>query len=93
MTRSAMQLDERGLKQLAAATRKWLREAERIEEAAATRIDEATAADGDGPEAGREVGLVVMLFEAPARDDAGDGEDSRRHAAPRAGTAAGRASD
>ena len=37
MTRMSLRLDDRGFKQLAAASRKWLREAERIEEATAAR--------------------------------------------------------
>jgi DNA-binding transcriptional ArsR family regulator len=93
MTRSVMQLDERGLKQLAAATRKWLREAERIEEAAATRLDAAGRSHGNGADAGLEVGLVVMLFEARGRGGARDGENSHPHAAAGAGTASGRTTD
>ena len=78
MTRSTLRLDERGWQQLATATRKWLREAEKIQESAAQRIDGAASADGAAPAglegaAAREgngsagaavdVGLVVMLFE------------------------------
>ena len=75
MTRSALRLDERGWQQLATATRKWLREAEKIQEGAAQRMDAAAASDGaalDGDAAsdgngsagpGLDVGLVVMLFE------------------------------
>jgi DNA-binding transcriptional ArsR family regulator len=78
MTRSALRLDERGWQQLATATRKWLREAEKIQESAARRMDGAASADKDAPAglegdaapdangsggAGVDVGLVVMLFE------------------------------
>jgi DNA-binding transcriptional ArsR family regulator len=67
MTRSALRLDERGWQQLATATRKWLREAEKIQEGAAQRMDAAAASDGaalDGDAGtGLDVGLVVMLFE------------------------------
>jgi len=75
MTRSTLRLDERGWQQLATATRKWLREAEKIREGAAQRMDAAAASDGaalDGDAAsdgngsagtGLDVGLVVMLFE------------------------------
>jgi DNA-binding transcriptional ArsR family regulator len=61
MTRMTLRLDDRGFKQLAAASRKWLREAERIEEAAAARLERG-ASDGDGV-GGVEGGLVVMVFE------------------------------
>jgi DNA-binding transcriptional ArsR family regulator len=85
MTRTSLRLDERGLKQLATATRKWLREAERIEEAAAKRLDGASP-DGDGNGHGTtDAGLVVMLFEAlPAAEDANHSADGARRPAPRA---------
>ena len=71
MTRMTLRLDDRGFKQLAAASRKWLREAERIEEAAAERLDRgSTEDDGDG---GIEGGLVVMVFEGRAGDARHDG--------------------
>ena len=63
MTRSGLRLDERGWQQLAAATRKWLREAERIEETAAKRLDKSGNAATDGAAGAFDVGLVVMLFE------------------------------
>jgi DNA-binding transcriptional ArsR family regulator len=85
MTRMTLRLDDHGFKQLAAASRKWLREAERIEEAAVARLDRGSSkGDGDG---GVEGGLVVMVFEgrsgdasgrAPARD--GDAAVSGRPA-------------
>jgi DNA-binding transcriptional ArsR family regulator len=61
MTRLTLQLDERGFAQLAAASQKWLREAERIEEAAQKRLSEVANGDGDDPTA--EAGLVIMVFE------------------------------
>ena len=52
MTRNALRLDERGWQQLATATRKWLREAEKIQESAAQRIERAAGGrrrrGGDG---------------------------------------------
>jgi DNA-binding transcriptional ArsR family regulator len=66
MTRMSLRLDDRGFKQLAAASRKWLREAERIEEAAVARLD-GGAADGDGHRS-LEGGLVVMVFEGRSGD-------------------------
>jgi DNA-binding transcriptional ArsR family regulator len=63
MTRTSLRLDDRGFKQLAAASRKWLREAERIEEAAVARLERGPGEDGDG---GVEGGLVVMVFEGRA---------------------------
>lgn len=67
MTRVSLRLDDRGFKQLAAASRKWLREAERIEEAAAARLDRCS--DADGTEEAVEAGVVVMVFEGRGRDD------------------------
>jgi DNA-binding transcriptional ArsR family regulator len=79
MTRNVLRLDERGWQQLATATRKWLREAERIEEAAAARIAKVGNGDGDG--AGLDIGFVMMLFEGRPPDATGpgsDGADARR---------------
>lgn len=76
MTRVSLRLDDRGFKQLAAASRKWLREAERIEEAAAARLDRCS--DADGPDEAVEAGLVVMVFEARGRDDDAAGAGRRR---------------
>jgi DNA-binding transcriptional ArsR family regulator len=59
VTRTAFTLDERGWSQLAQATKKWLAEADRIEQAAKKRL----AKDGQHPET-LNVGLVIMLFEA-----------------------------
>ena len=86
MTRSGLRLDERGWQQLAAATRKWLREAERIEETAAKRL----AKDGAAPEAAGDgtldVGLVLMLFEGrPGADPSADGAVPGRSTGPGAG--------
>ena len=85
MTRNALRLDERGWQQLATATRKWLREAERIEEGAAARIAKVAGDDGDG--ATLDVGLVVMLFEGRPGDGgrpATDGADASRRTGRRA---------
>jgi DNA-binding transcriptional ArsR family regulator len=71
MTRMSLRLDDHGFKQLAAASRKWLREAERIEEAAAARLERETSIDGDG---GVEGGLVVMVFEGRAGHARNDGD-------------------
>jgi len=87
MTRRTLHLDDDAFSELAAATRRWLGEAEKIGEAAAERL-EATAT---GDVAGRrvDVGLVVMLFEGrpsddppPDGDEDGDGR-TRRPAAVR----------
>jgi len=95
MTRNGMRLDERGFKQLAATTRKWLREAERIEEAAAKRLDAASDNDGndgnDGNGPPLEVGLVVMLFEARPGEEGGGRQAGRRSGGARARTVSGRA--
>lgn len=56
-TRTAMKLDERGWSDLAKATKKWLEQAGRIEEASAKRL----ARSGETP---LDVGLVMLLFEA-----------------------------
>jgi DNA-binding transcriptional ArsR family regulator len=89
MTRNGMRLDERGWQQLATATRKWLREAERIEETAAKRMAEAPAAETNGgsPGTALDVGLVLMFFEGrpvgddmPGRDGAGPDSASARAA-------------
>jgi hypothetical protein len=81
-TRTAFALDERGWSQLAQATKKWLAEADRIEQAAKKRL----AKDGHHPET-LNVGLVIMLFEAlpfssplPADEAAGTRRRAQRHA-------------
>ena len=85
MTRSSLRLDERGWQQLAAATRKWLREAERIEETAAKRLDNAGGAATDGAAGTFDTGLVVMLFEGrPGAATNADGAVPARSAASRA---------
>jgi DNA-binding transcriptional ArsR family regulator len=93
LTRKALRLDERGWQQLAGATRKWLREAERIEESAAARLAKVASGDGDG--AAVDAGLVVMLFEGRPADAMGPGRDgagARRKAGRRA-AASGRGAD
>jgi DNA-binding transcriptional ArsR family regulator len=81
-TRTAFALDERGWSQLAQATKKWLAEADRIEQAAKKRL----ANDGHHPET-LTVGLVIMLFEAlpfssplPADEAARTRRRAQRHA-------------
>jgi DNA-binding transcriptional ArsR family regulator len=85
MTRNTLRLDERGWQQLATASRKWLREAERIEESAAARLAKAAAGDGGG--APLDTGLVMMLFEGRPSDATGpaaDGDGTGRRAGRRA---------
>ena len=86
MTRMSLRLDDRGFKQLAAASRKWLREAERIEEAAAERLESESDDDGNG---GLETGLVVMVFEGRS----GTGRDDRARTRGRDGAVSGSAGD
>jgi DNA-binding transcriptional ArsR family regulator len=74
MTRTGLRLDERGWQQLAAATRKWLSEAEKIQDSAAKRM-----ARSDGADAAVDAGVVVMLFEG---NRATDGDASRDGARP-----------
>jgi len=74
MTRMSLRLDDRGFRQLAAASRKWLREAERIEEAAAERLERGTDSDGD---ACVDAGLVVMVFEGRSGDPRSDTDRTR----------------
>jgi DNA-binding transcriptional ArsR family regulator len=57
VSRLALQLDERGWRQLVSATKKWLAQVERIQDQAKER------ADGAGSEL-FDVGLVLLLFEA-----------------------------
>jgi DNA-binding transcriptional ArsR family regulator len=68
MTRTSLRLDATGWKELAEAAQKWLREDDRIGEAAAKRLEAGAGRDGDGDGAGPhralDAGLVVMLFEA-----------------------------
>jgi DNA-binding transcriptional ArsR family regulator len=85
MTRRSMRLDDPAFEQLAAATRTWLGEAEKIGEAAAKRLDGTAPAEGaDEPV---DVGLVVMLFEGRPVDESpgasdGDGRAQRTAAVP-----------
>jgi DNA-binding transcriptional ArsR family regulator len=74
MTRMSLRLDDPGFRQLAAASRKWLREAERIEEAAAERLERGTDGDGD---AGVDAGLVVMVFEGRSGKTRSDTDEAR----------------
>lgn len=67
MTRRSLRLDDRAFEELAAATRKWLDEAGRIEAAAAQRLGGSAANDGHA--AAIDVGLVVMLFEGRPADN------------------------
>jgi DNA-binding transcriptional ArsR family regulator len=64
ITRASFRLDDEGWAELAEATKTWLAAADRIEEAATTRI----AAAGDHADGGTprtiDAGLVLMLFEA-----------------------------
>ncbi|HET9103421.1 MAG TPA: winged helix-turn-helix domain-containing protein [Solirubrobacteraceae bacterium] len=56
-TRTAMRLDETAWNELAQASKRWLAETERIEQAARTRVQAAESTAFD-------VGLVLLLFEA-----------------------------
>jgi len=60
ITRTALELDERGWTQLAEATKRWLRDVDRIEKAARQR----RVASKPHPDDPLKVGLVIMLFEA-----------------------------
>ena len=64
VSRLALRLDERGWKQMARATRKWLAEVDRIQ----GRADERNPQGGAGDEV-FEVGLVLLLFEGVALSD------------------------
>jgi DNA-binding transcriptional ArsR family regulator len=86
MTRRSMQLDARGFEQLAATTRKWLGEAEKIGADAAKRLERTATADR--VDEAVDVGLVLMLFEGRPVDDAppgkpdADGRTQRTAAVP-----------
>jgi DNA-binding transcriptional ArsR family regulator len=60
ITRTALKLDELARAQLAAATKRWLKEVARIEEDADTRMRESP----DPHPEPIDVGLVIMLFRA-----------------------------
>jgi len=86
MTRRSLQLDDDAFAELAAATRRWLDEAEAIGAAAAERM--ARSAANDGGAAAIDAGLVVMLCEGRPADDGppggnshGDGRVTRSRAA------------
>jgi DNA-binding transcriptional ArsR family regulator len=59
ITRTALKLDEKGWTDLAAASKKWLREVSKIEDAAGKRLSKG----GEDVEP-LDVGLVILLFEA-----------------------------
>jgi DNA-binding transcriptional ArsR family regulator len=66
-SRTGLRLDERGFQQLAKAMTKWLGEADRIQDAATTRLAKRTHPEGEVVEAG----LVMLGFEAvPLSDQA-----------------------
>jgi DNA-binding transcriptional ArsR family regulator len=56
-TRTGMQLDARGWTDLAKATKRWLEQTARIEDASTKRLQKA-------PHSAIDVGLVILLFEA-----------------------------
>jgi DNA-binding transcriptional ArsR family regulator len=58
ITRHALKLDERGWKELARASKRWIKEMDAIETEAQSRLSE-----GD-PHGSLDIGLVLMLFEA-----------------------------
>ena len=64
ISRVSLKLDERGWKQLARATKRWLAEVDRIQESAAERVPA-----GEAEHELFEVGLVLLLFEAMAFSD------------------------
>jgi hypothetical protein len=80
ISRLSLRLDERGWKQMARATKKWLAEVDRIQEASTQRNPK-----GEAEHDLFDVGLVLLLFEAmPFSDqllDAGDGTHARSEAA------------
>jgi DNA-binding transcriptional ArsR family regulator len=61
--RRALRLDEKGWGALAKAAQKWLAEADRIQESAAKRLDQADGADAI------DAGLILMLFESRRLSD------------------------
>jgi len=88
MTRRSLQLDDRSFAELAAATRRWLEEAEEIGAAAGERLAQRAGNDGDDDAPAVDAGLVVMLCEGRPADDGppagnshGDGRMSRSAAA------------
>jgi DNA-binding transcriptional ArsR family regulator len=74
MTRRSLQLDDDAFAELAAATRRWLDEAEAIGAAAAERL--AQRAANDGAATAIDAGLVVMLCEGRPADDRPAGGNS-----------------
>jgi DNA-binding transcriptional ArsR family regulator len=73
-TRTPLKLDSQGWTELAEATKNWLRDTARIEQATAERLAEA-------PDSGLDVGLVILLFEAlPFSADAPPASGRRRRA-------------
>jgi DNA-binding transcriptional ArsR family regulator len=63
ITRASFRLDDQGWTELAEATKTWLAQADRIEEAATKRLADAGDAHGTAPPT-IDAGLVLMLFEA-----------------------------
>jgi DNA-binding transcriptional ArsR family regulator len=89
ITRTALELDERAWSQLAAATKKWLRDVDRIEAGARERLQKKGPHDTEA----LNVGLVIMLFEALPFARRGVDEDeppARRRHTPRRPTSAAR---
>jgi DNA-binding transcriptional ArsR family regulator len=77
ITRTGLKLDGRAWHQLAEATKKWLREVQRIELAAHKRVSRQTDRDQS-----LDVGLVILLFEAlpfSAKPRGGDGAGPTEH--------------
>lgn len=75
VSRLALRLDERGWKQMARATRKWLAEVDRIQGRADERNPQGGARDDVF-----EVGLVLLLFEGVALSDQALVRDGGDHA-------------
>lgn len=71
LTRTTMRLDDRGWRELGSAMMKLLECAEAIDKASRERLHEKEAGEG------REVGLVLMQFEATAFADEPDAEPRR----------------
>jgi DNA-binding transcriptional ArsR family regulator len=83
ITRTALDLDERAWTRLAEATKRWLREVDRIEAGARQRREKKAPHD----EETLSVGLVIMLFEALPFSRRGAGGDERPRGQRRASRA------
>jgi len=79
MTRRSLQVDDHAFAELAAATRRWLDEAEAIGAAAAERLAERGGNGGDGNATAIDAGLVVMLCEGRPADDGPPAGNSHSH--------------